>query len=148
MSFITSCTVRICFFHFNHFDHHQLQWLILLALWQASLMSLFQLYMIYDFFWTICRESKMHQKLSKTWSFIMIQLWSDKTELTAFLHQKKMSDFLFSDCFCRQSRETSKHVMIHCIKHSETCKKLEVDRQMNLKKMMFFFEKLQKVTAW
>jgi len=90
---------------------------------------------------------RLHKKLSKIQSFITIQLQSSKTKLTAFLHQKKMPDFLSSDCFCRQDRETSKHVMIHCVKHSETHKKLEINEQVNLRKMMFFFEKLQKITA-
>ena len=89
----------------------------------------------------------LHKKLSKIQSFIAIQLQSDKTELTAFLHQRKMSDFFFSDCFCEQDRETSKHVMIHYVKHSETCRRLEINEQVNLRKMMFFSEELQKITT-
>src|SRR5436189_138560 len=45
----------------------------------------------------------------------------------AFLQKKKISDFLFLNCFCRQNRETSKHVMIYYVKHSETHKKLEIN---------------------
>ena len=82
---------------------------------------------------------KLYKRLFKIQSFIVIQLQLDKTELTAFLHKKKMSDFFFSDYFCRQSRKTSKYVMIHCIKYSETHKKLEINEQVDLKKIMFFF---------
>ena len=56
-----------------------------------------------------------------------------------------MSDFLFSDCFCEQSRKTSKHVMIHYVKHSKTHEKLEINEQINLKKMMFFFKEIKKL---
>ena len=55
-----------------------------------------------------------------------------------------MSDFFFSDCFCEQDRKMSKHVMIYYIKHLKKCKKLKIDRQMNLRKMIFSHEKLQK----
>ena len=34
----------------------------------------------------ICKILKLHKELSKTQSFIMIQLWSDKMRLTAFLY--------------------------------------------------------------
>ena len=70
---------------------------------------------------------KLHKELSKTQNFIIIQLQSDKTELTVFLHKKKIFDIFFSDCFCKRDRETSKHVIIHCIKHSEMHRKLKID---------------------
>src|SRR5205809_4980326 len=39
---------------------------------------------------------------------------------------KKILSFFFFDCFCEQDRKMSKYIMIHCIKHSKTCKKLEI----------------------
>ena len=64
-----------------------------------------------------------------------------------FFAQKKMSDFLSLNCFYRQDRETSKHVIIHCVKHSETHEKLEINEQINLKKIMFSSEKIKKITT-
>ena len=90
---------------------------------------------------------KLYKKLFKTWSFIVIQLWSDKTKLAAFLHKKNIR-FSFFNCFCEQNKETLKHIMIYCIKHLKMYKKLEINEQVNLKKIMFSFKKIKKITTW
>ena len=51
-----------------------------------------------------------------------------------------MFDFFFSDCFSRQDKKMSNHVMIHCIKYLKTCRTLKIDEQINLKKMIFFLK--------
>ena len=91
---------------------------------------------------------RLHKGLFKAQSFIAIQLQSGKTGLTAFLHQRKVPGFSSSDCSCGRGRETPKHVMIHCIKHSETHRRLEINEQVDLRKMMFSPEELQTITAW
>ena len=95
-----------------------------------------------------CRMLKLYKKLFKIQSFIVIQLWSDKTELMTFLHKRKISDFLFSDCFCEWDRKMSKHVMIYCVKHLKTHRKLKINKWINLRKMMFFSEKVKKIITW
>jgi len=70
---------------------------------------------------------KLYKKLFKIQNFIVIQLQLNKTELTVFLH-KKMLNFLSFNYFCEQNRKTLKHVMIHCIKHSEMHEKLKIKK--------------------
>ena len=94
------------------------------------------------------QDVQIAQKTIKTQSFIAIQLQSDKTKLAAFLHQKRVLSFFFFDCFCRWDKKMSKHIMIHCIKHSEMHRRLKTDKQMNLRKIMFFLKELQTIIAW
>src|SRR3989440_8933199 len=91
---------------------------------------------------------RLHKGLSKARSSIAVQLRSGKTGLAAFLHQRKEPGFSSPDCSCGGGRETPKHVMIHCIKHSEARRRLEVDGRVDLKKMMSSPEGLQRITAW
>jgi len=60
--------------------------------------------------------------------------------LIAFLHQKKIFDFFFSDCFYEWDRKMSKYVMIHCIKYLKMHKKLEINKQIDLKNNVFFWK--------
>ena len=91
---------------------------------------------------------KLHKGLSKARSSIAVQLRSGKTGLAAFLHQRKVPGFPSPDCSCGRGRETPKHVMIHCTKHSEARKRLEIDGRVDLRKMMSSPEGLQRITAW
>ena len=54
-----------------------------------------------------------------------------------------MSDFFSLNYFCEWSRKTSKHVMIYYVKHLKICKKLKINEQINLKKIMIFFKKIK-----
>ena len=46
---------------------------------------------------------KLHKKLFKIWSFITVQLWLDKTELTVFMHKKKCWAFSSSTAFVSEA---------------------------------------------
>ena len=39
-----------------------------------------------------------------------------------------MSDFFSFNYFCEQSRKILKHVIIYCVKYSETHKKLKINK--------------------
>ena len=94
------------------------------------------------------RVLELHKGLSKARSSIAVQLRSGKTGLAAFLHKRKVPGFSSPDCSCGRGRETSKHVMIHCAKHSEARRRLEIGGRVDLRRMMSSPEGVKRITTW
>ena len=55
-----------------------------------------------------------HTDMSKAESSVLMQLRTEWIELTAFLHDRTVSEYENSECSCEWRHQTVKHVIMHC----------------------------------
>ena len=55
-----------------------------------------------------------HTNMSKAESSLLMQLRTEWIELTAFLHDRTVSEYENPECSCRWRHQTVKHVIMHC----------------------------------
>ena len=55
-----------------------------------------------------------HIDMSKAESSVLMQLRTEWIELTAFLHDRTVSEYENSECSCEWRHQTVKHVIMHC----------------------------------
>ena len=55
-----------------------------------------------------------HTDMSKAESSVLMQLRTEWIELTAFLHDRTVSEYENPECSCEWRRQTVKHVIMHC----------------------------------
>ena len=66
---------------------------------------------------------KLHTKLSKSLSSLLVQMRMGKIGLRKYLHSRKMPEVDNPTCQCEQASQSVTHVLIHCRKfHQLRCK--------------------------
>ena len=81
---------------------------------------------------------KLHAKLRKAESSIIMQIRMGHNELAAFLNKRRVQDFPSPICPCDQARETAKHVIVHCSRFTKCRAVLRDPRtgQIDVKKLI------------
>jgi len=59
---------------------------------------------------------KMHNDLQKVKSILAIYIRIERIDLNVYLHFRNVSDVNSSQCDCKWSHQTAKHVLMHCVK--------------------------------
>ncbi len=93
---------------------------------------------------------KLHKGLRKAESSLAIQLRTGTNGLDAFLYQARVPSVSSPLCSCRRWRQTAKHVLIFCPKHTGARHELR-DKQGGLpdsSKLLGTAEGLRKTTKW
>lgn len=91
---------------------------------------------------------RLHRGLSKARSSIAIQLRSGKTGLAVFLHRRRVPGYSSPICPCGNGSRIPKHIMVHCPEHREARHGLEINRRVDLKRLMTTPEGIHRATGW
>ena len=98
---------------------------------------------------------KLHENLIKKLNSLTIQSRTKKIELRRFLHKRKMSRFINSQCQCKRKEQTIEHVLLTCKRFKKKRSRLwdkeksksQLD-QLRLKKILIDLINLKKVVQF